>query len=465
VNVPQDNPCESLLDELLAEYLRRVDAGEVVDREAFRRQHADVARDLEAICLKCMAKDPYRRYGSAQEVEQDLGRCLAGDPVRAKPLGAVTRAWNWIRDVPLVAALIGRSFAGTTSWHHRAQRTVLSLPLAVLLIVLAIRQLPARLPEVIAIGAGEPEGMYDDFCHALSARHRQSPVTIAIQQTQGSIDNLRMLRHGKVHVALAQVETLRSPEVVVVAPLFREVVHLLSRVDGGAKTMAELKRRWAGPAPPIVWLGRERSGMRVSAEAVVSRYGIDVRAASIVDCPLEQVAGETRIALAVVTAGPRHAPLQTLLASGEFRLISLPETDRRFAGHPSFRHHTIRTDGLPAAWADGPATEAIETVATVSVWAVRRDESDLLVTTLLDLLYLDDQLRQRYGLIPRTDAVAWMRILTTHRAARDFFLRAPGQSSDLPGGGLPGKRQPASLARSSDRHPVPALRDRFLEQI
>ena len=49
-----------------------------------RSIHPKIDRDLEAICLKCLAKDPYRRYGSAQEVEQDLDRFLAREPVTAK---------------------------------------------------------------------------------------------------------------------------------------------------------------------------------------------------------------------------------------------------------------------------------------------------------------------------------------------------------------------------------------------
>src|SRR5262249_58277570 len=64
-----------------------------------------VDRDAETIALKCLRKEPRRRYASAAEFADDLDRWLAGAPIHARPVGPVERLAKWARRRPAIAAL------------------------------------------------------------------------------------------------------------------------------------------------------------------------------------------------------------------------------------------------------------------------------------------------------------------------------------------------------------------------
>jgi zinc protease len=93
-----------------------------------RLLHARLPRDIETICLKCLEKDPRRRYASAQALADDLGRFLRGEPIEARPITIVARAWRWCKRKPaiasltagLVCAVLGGAI-GIVAKHEQAQ--------------------------------------------------------------------------------------------------------------------------------------------------------------------------------------------------------------------------------------------------------------------------------------------------------------------------------------------------------
>ncbi len=171
-----------------------------------------VDRDLSTICLKCLEKDPKRRYPSALALAEDLDRWLKHEPIRARRVGVFTRGKKWMRRNPSVAVMAAMLVAlavplGVMIWKTGSERAGASNPMAPekSLAVLPFRNLGTE-PESAYFADGVQDEILTDLARV--ADLKVISRTSVMPYKSGMARNLREIGRqlGVAHVVEGSVQ-------------------------------------------------------------------------------------------------------------------------------------------------------------------------------------------------------------------------------------------------------------------
>jgi tRNA A-37 threonylcarbamoyl transferase component Bud32/tetratricopeptide (TPR) repeat protein len=242
-----------------------------------RLLNSRVPRDLEIICLKCLEKEPERRYQSALEVADDLERWLHGVPILARPVSAATRALLWCRRnraISAMAALFVVALCGgiagiTWKWreadHERKKAEAVNELLTHRLLAGASHELDPRDKDLTV------RAMIDATVHQLGGWLQDQPeVEAGIREAIGGI----YLSLGQNDQAAPHLEVAVRLDMQLYGPRHRDTLRagnlmalLLDRTGRGpeAETLArrnlDVAQVSLGAADPITLEAAERLGV------------------------------------------------------------------------------------------------------------------------------------------------------------------------------------------------------------
>jgi TolB-like protein/predicted Ser/Thr protein kinase/cytochrome c-type biogenesis protein CcmH/NrfG len=149
-----------------------------------------VDRDLATICLKCLEKDPKRRYPAAAGLVEDLERWLRHEPIRARHTGIFARGRKWVQRNPTTALLVVLSLAfaatvGVMMWKNVSARVPTGVGVAVLPFV---NMSPEKENEYLS------DGITEDLCTALSqVKGLRVPARTSSFVFKGKTENIRKI--------------------------------------------------------------------------------------------------------------------------------------------------------------------------------------------------------------------------------------------------------------------------------
>jgi tetratricopeptide (TPR) repeat protein len=235
-----------------------------------RKLQPGVPRDLDTVCLKCLAKEPHKRYASAADLADDLRRHLEGRAVAARRATWAERAWRWARRNPRDAALAASGLlallllaGGFWLWHIRAQEERVHQALTALNEAVRLheearsggdpakwaeaRDLAWRAEELLAQGSGRP-----DLADGARSLLQQIVEGEGNSRLRGHVDQIQLARRHASRREWGQA-----------ADCYAQALKLLPGDDGDV---------WFEYAA-VLLLSGDPDGYRRACAHMVERYG------------------------------------------------------------------------------------------------------------------------------------------------------------------------------------------------
>lgn len=299
----------------------------------------------------------------------------------------------------------------TTNTIRKWATGIIAIVLVVCVMVWFVRR--DRLPSTIRIATGHKEGLYCLFGNAikdvLAAKLNRR---VAVDTTEGSVDNLRRLLSGEADLAVVQGGSVSLDGVAVVTPLFPELVLVIVRKNSGILEIADL-------AGHNVSLGREGSGIRKSALRLLEHFGINVADVGHNDMRFQHLLDDdSPLDAAIVTAGIGHRDLADMLRTNKLELLPIADAKAIEMLDP-FPHATEVPRGLFAEYPPVPAN-TIPTISTTAYLVARIDAPDSLVNAALTAVHEGSLGQVIPTLIPRREAAAHVPA-RFHSVAQRYF--------------------------------------------
>ncbi|MFN0054617.1 MAG: TAXI family TRAP transporter solute-binding subunit [Planctomycetales bacterium] len=293
------------------------------------------------------------------------------------------------------------------------RRWMALLMLAILLASVAVWYFSRdTLPSRIRIATSPEGGLYHRVGTLLKpVLEKKLGRPVELIPTRGSVDNQWMLLQGEADLAILQDGAIDSHGMVVVAPLYHDVIHVLVRREGGLRAIDDFEGH-------NIALGPVGSGMRQTALLLLGHYGMTAEQLGQNDRYFGDLSDDPTLEGAIITTGFLNEDLHRVMDTRQFDLLPIRDAESLSIHHPYLFPKLIPTgvfEGHPPV----PETP-ISSLATTAYLGAREGTSNLLVRRALAALYEHDLRQSIPTLLPLSEARRTT-LGNLHPAARNYF--------------------------------------------